>query len=110
MRLTTKWTESNYEASQATAVPLPSVDSSPPLANWDQNAEAVRQVIPENLNLGKEVSPLAHPFGGGAMSEAVKGLGTKKDGCGAVLWGSAILEGLCCHKRRSQHLVVKGPP
>ncbi|PGH19379.1 hypothetical protein AJ80_04020 [Polytolypa hystricis UAMH7299] len=62
---------------EAIGVTLPSVDSSPPHASWDQDAEAVRQVILENLNAGKEVITIAHSFGGVSMSEAVKGLGKK---------------------------------
>ena len=59
----------------AVGVTLPSVNSSPPLASWDQDAQAVRQVIVENLDAGKDVIAVAHSFGGIAMSEAVKGLG-----------------------------------
>lgn len=59
----------------AIGVTLPSVNSSPPLASWDQDAQAVRQVIMENLDAGKDVIAVAHSFGGIAMSEAVKGLG-----------------------------------
>lgn len=59
----------------AIGVILPSVNSSPPLASWDQDAQAVRQVIMENLDAGKDVIAVAHSFGGIAMSEAVKSLG-----------------------------------
>ena len=62
----------NYEA---VGVTLPSVDSSPPHETWEQDAQAVRQVILEHLKAGKDVLTLAHSFGGVAMSEAVKGLG-----------------------------------
>lgn len=62
----------NYEAMGVT---LPSVDSSPPHESWDQDAQAVRKVILEYLDAGKDVIGLAHSFGGVAMSEAVKGLG-----------------------------------
>lgn len=62
----------NYEA---VGVTLPSVDSSPPHESWDQDAQAVRKVILEYLDAGKDVIGLAHSFGGVPMSEAVKGLG-----------------------------------
>lgn len=62
----------NYEA---VAVTMPSVDSSPPLASWDQDAQAVRQAIMERLDADKDVIVLGHSFGGVAMSEAAKGLG-----------------------------------
>lgn len=62
----------NYEA---VGVDLPSVDSSPPLETWEQDAQAVRKVILEHLDAGKNVIALAHSFGGIPMSEAVKGLG-----------------------------------
>jgi len=65
----------NYDA---VGVTMPSVDSSPPLASWDQDAQAVRQVITEILDAGKDVIVLAHSFGGIAMSEAAKGLGKKE--------------------------------
>lgn len=67
--------EVNYDA---IGVTMPSVDSSPPLESWDQDAQAVRQIIMERLNAGKEVVVLAHSFGGIAMSEAAKGLGKKE--------------------------------
>ncbi|KAJ5610995.1 alpha/beta-hydrolase [Penicillium lagena] len=62
----------NYEA---VGVTMPSVDSSPPHASWDQDAQAVRRVILEYLDAGRDVIAVAHSFGGIAMSEAVKGLG-----------------------------------
>ncbi|KAE8381197.1 Alpha/beta hydrolase family-domain-containing protein [Aspergillus bertholletiae] len=62
----------NYEA---VGVTLPSVNSSPPHASWDQDAQAVREVIMKSLDSGKDVIAVAHSFGGVAMSEAVKGLG-----------------------------------
>ena len=61
----------------AVGVTLPSVNSSPPLVSWDQDAQAVRQVIMENLDAGKDVIAVDHSFGGITMSEAVKGLGKK---------------------------------
>jgi triacylglycerol esterase/lipase EstA (alpha/beta hydrolase family) len=64
----------NYDAE---AVTIPSVDSSPPLASWNEDAQAVRQVIMNKLDAGKDVVVLAHSFGGVAMSEAAKGLGKK---------------------------------
>ncbi|OOO13791.1 hypothetical protein OAory_01023860 [Aspergillus oryzae] len=62
----------NYEA---VGVTLPSVNSSPPHASWDQDAQAVREVILKSLDNGNDVIAVAHSFGGVAMSEAVKGLG-----------------------------------
>lgn len=59
-------------------VTLPCVDSSPPLPSWDQDAQAIRKVILEKLDAGKDVITLAHSFGGISMSEAVKGLGKKE--------------------------------
>ncbi|KAJ6160765.1 alpha/beta-hydrolase [Penicillium chermesinum] len=56
-------------------IDLPSVDSSPPHATWEKDAEEVRRVILKYLDTGKDVIALAHSFGGIAMSEAVKGLG-----------------------------------
>ncbi|GAB1208297.1 hypothetical protein APSETT445_007041 [Aspergillus pseudonomiae] len=64
----------NYEA---VGVTLPSVNSSPPHASWDQDAQAVREVIMKSLDSGNDVILVAHSFGGVAMSEAVKGLGKK---------------------------------
>jgi thioesterase domain-containing protein len=64
----------NYDA---VGVTLPSVDSNPPLASWEQDAQAVREAIMERLDAGKDVIVLAHSFGGIAMSEAAKGLGKK---------------------------------
>ncbi|CAL5873314.1 uncharacterized protein PFLUO_LOCUS7585 [Penicillium psychrofluorescens] len=76
----------NYEA---VGVTMPSVDSSPPHTSWDQDAQAVRRVILEYLDAGKDVIAIAHSFGGIAMSEAAKGLGKQdreKQGLkGAVL-------------------------
>lgn len=60
---------------KAVGVPLPSVNSSPPLASWDKDAQAVRRAIMANLDTGHDVVAVAHSFGGVAMSEAVKGLG-----------------------------------
>ncbi|KAJ5201132.1 hypothetical protein N7449_005935 [Penicillium cf. viridicatum] len=60
----------NYDAEGVT---MPSVDSSPPLPTWEQDAQAVRQVIMNKLDAGKDVVVLAHSFGGIAMSEAAKG-------------------------------------
>ncbi|KAJ5678057.1 alpha/beta-hydrolase [Penicillium maclennaniae] len=60
---------------EAVGVTLPSVDSSPPHKTWEQDAQAVRQVILEHLDAGKDIIALAHSFGGIPMSEAVKGLG-----------------------------------
>jgi pimeloyl-ACP methyl ester carboxylesterase len=65
----------NYEA---VAVTMPSVDSSPPLPSWNEDALAVRQVITERIDAGKDVIVLGHSFGGVAMSEAAKGLGKKE--------------------------------
>ncbi|KAJ5753473.1 uncharacterized protein N7511_007626 [Penicillium nucicola] len=62
----------------AVGVTLPCVDSSPPLPSWDQDAQAIRQVILEKLDAGKDIIALAHSFGGISMSEAVKGLGKKE--------------------------------
>jgi pimeloyl-ACP methyl ester carboxylesterase len=76
----------NYDA---VGVTLPSVDSSPPLASWDQDAQAVRQIIMERLDAGKDVIVLAHSFGGIIMSEAVKGLG-KKDRLAQGLKGGIV--------------------
>ncbi|KAJ5519362.1 hypothetical protein N7453_001784 [Penicillium expansum] len=65
----------NYDAEGVT---MPSVGSSPPLPSWKQDAQAVRQVILNKLDAGKDVVVLAHSFGGIAMSEAAKGL--RKEG------------------------------
>lgn len=62
---------------EAVGVTLPSVDSKPPLASWDKDAEAVRDVILASLNADKDVIVIAHSYGGVVMSEAVKGLGKK---------------------------------
>ncbi|KAJ5656306.1 hypothetical protein N7507_008256 [Penicillium longicatenatum] len=59
----------------AVGINMPSVDSSPPHASWDQDAAEVRRVIMEYLDAGKNVIAVGHSFGGVAMSEAVKGLG-----------------------------------
>ena len=66
--------KSGYEA---IGITLPTLDSRPPNAVWDQDAETVRQLILKNLDSGKDVIVIAHSFGGVAMSEAVKGLGKK---------------------------------
>ncbi|KAI2712108.1 hypothetical protein CBS147332_5744 [Penicillium roqueforti] len=76
----------NYDAE---AVTLPSIDSNPPLATWNEDAQAVRQVIMSKLDAGKDVIVLAHSFGGVAMSEAAKGLG-KKDRVAQGLKGGII--------------------
>lgn len=76
----------NYDAEGVT---MPSVDSSPPLSTWEQDAEAVRKVIMNKLDAGKDVVVLAHSFGGIAMSEAAKGLG-KKDRDAQGLKGGII--------------------
>jgi thioesterase domain-containing protein len=59
----------------AVGITMPSVDSSPPHASWDQDAAEVRRVIMEYLDAGKDVIAVGHSFGGVAMSEAVKSLG-----------------------------------
>ncbi|KAJ5746003.1 hypothetical protein N7520_011185 [Penicillium odoratum] len=74
---------------EAVGVTLPSVDSSPPLPSWDQDAAETRRVIMEYLDAGKDVIPIGHSFGGVAMSEAVKGLG-KEDREKTGLKGSVI--------------------
>ncbi|KAJ5173647.1 uncharacterized protein N7500_001578 [Penicillium coprophilum] len=75
-----KLAEANYDAE---AVTMPAVDSNPPLASWDQDAQAVRQVIMKKLDAGKDVVVLGHSFGGVAMSEGAKGLGkTERDSQG----------------------------
>lgn len=76
----------NYDAEGVT---MPSVGSSPPLPTWEQDAQAVRQVIMSKLDAGKDVVVLAHSFGGIAMSEAAKGLG-KKDRDAQGLKGGII--------------------
>ncbi|KGO73225.1 hypothetical protein PITC_003130 [Penicillium italicum] len=65
----------NYEAEGVT---MPTVNSSPPLPTWEQDAQAVRRVIMNKLDAGKDVVVLAHSFGGVPMSEAAKGLGKKE--------------------------------
>ncbi|KAE8392896.1 Alpha/beta hydrolase family-domain-containing protein [Aspergillus alliaceus] len=65
-------TKLNYEV---IAVTLPSVNSNPLHTTWEQDAQAVRQVIMESINGGKDVIAIAHSFGGIPMSEGVKGLG-----------------------------------
>jgi hypothetical protein len=62
---------------EAAGITLPTFNSRPPNAVWDQDAETVRQLILKNLDAGKDVIVVAHSFGGVAMSEAVKGLGKK---------------------------------
>lgn len=74
-RLITHLSNHNYSA---TAVALPSVNSSPPLPTWEEDAHAVRHAITERLDLGQDVIAVAHSFGGVAMSEAVKGLGKEE--------------------------------
>lgn len=74
---------------EAEGVDLPSIDSSPPHATWEQDAEEIRRVILKHLDAGKDVISVAHSFGGVAMSEAVKGLGKEnrddQDRKGSVL-------------------------
>lgn len=82
----------NYEA---VGVTMPSVDSSPPLPSWDQDAQAVRQVIMERLDAGKDVVVLAHSFGGIAMSEAAKGLGKKERAAQGLQGGIIRLIYMC---------------
>ncbi|KAJ5116855.1 hypothetical protein N7456_001203 [Penicillium angulare] len=82
----------NYDA---VGVTMPSVDSSPPLPSWDQDAQAVRQVIMERLDAGKEVVVLAHSFGGIAMSEAAKGLGKKERAAQGLQGGIVKLMYMC---------------
>ncbi|KAJ5353502.1 hypothetical protein N7541_006066 [Penicillium brevicompactum] len=82
----------NYEA---VGVTMPSVDSSPPLPSWDQDAQAVRRVIMERLDAGKDVVVLAHSFGGIAMSEAAKGLGKKERAAQGLQGGIIRLIYMC---------------
>ncbi|KAE8356371.1 Alpha/beta hydrolase family-domain-containing protein [Aspergillus coremiiformis] len=60
---------------EVVGVTVLSVNSSPPHASWDQDAQEIRRVIMESLDSGKDVIAVAHSFGGVSMSEAVKGLG-----------------------------------
>ncbi|KAA8641981.1 hypothetical protein EYZ11_004253 [Aspergillus tanneri] len=71
-RLIDRLSQHNYPA---IGVRLPSVNSSPPLHTWEQDAQAVRGAIMEKLNGGLDVVAVSHSFGGIIMSEAVKGLG-----------------------------------
>ncbi|KAI9933193.1 hypothetical protein MW887_007665 [Aspergillus wentii] len=73
-RLINGLNKANYDA---VAVATPSYNSSPPHASWDQDAQAVRDVILEKLEKGQDVIAVGHSFGGVVMSEAVKGLGKK---------------------------------
>ncbi|KAJ5822559.1 hypothetical protein N7447_004899 [Penicillium robsamsonii] len=82
----------NYDAE---AVTMPSVDSSPPLATWDQDAQAVREMIMSKLDAGKDVVVLAHSFGGIAMSEGAKGLGKKERGAQGLKGGIIKLVYMC---------------
>ncbi|KAK2762808.1 hypothetical protein FQN54_000983 [Arachnomyces sp. PD_36] len=72
--LTSSLSSSGYET---TAVATPSLDSHPPHASWDQDAAAVRAVITQYLDAGRDVVAVGHSFGGVVVSEAVKGLGKK---------------------------------
>lgn len=81
-RLITALSAQNY---RALAIPLPSVNSSPPLSTWEEDALAIRKAIMDELGAGRDVIALAHSFGGVAMGEAVKGLGKgdrMRDGSG----------------------------
>ncbi|KAJ5972976.1 uncharacterized protein N7479_002894 [Penicillium vulpinum] len=82
----------NYDAE---AVDLPAVDSSPPLISWDQDAQAVREVIMKKLDAGKDVIVLAHSFGGVAMSEGAKGLGKKERDAQGLKGGIIKLVYMC---------------
>ncbi|KAJ5505027.1 hypothetical protein N7463_007901 [Penicillium fimorum] len=82
----------NYDAE---AVTMPAVDSSPPLATWDEDAQAVREVIMSKLDAGKDVVVLAHSFGGIAMSEAAKALGKKERGAQGLKGGIIKLVYMC---------------
>ncbi|OJD23264.1 hypothetical protein ACJ73_05380 [Blastomyces percursus] len=73
-RLVDELAKFSYEAK---AVTPPSLDSNPPHTSWDQDAQAVRRVIMENVDAGRDVVALAHSFGGVTMGEAVKGLGKR---------------------------------
>lgn len=61
----------------AVATTLASVDSSPPAASWDVDAQAAREVILKSLDAGKDVIVVGHSYGGIVMSEAAKNLGKK---------------------------------
>ncbi|KAF2104426.1 alpha/beta-hydrolase [Rhizodiscina lignyota] len=63
------------------AVSLPSVGAEArgeePVKNWDPDVEAIRSTITSYLNLGKDVVPIAHSYGGTCASQAVMGLSPK---------------------------------
>ncbi|OQE34903.1 hypothetical protein PENCOP_c015G03793 [Penicillium coprophilum] len=84
--------KANYDAE---AVTMPAVDSNPPLASWDQDAQAVRQVILNKLDAGKDVVVLGHSFGGVAMSEGAKGLGKKERDAQGLKGGIIKLVYMC---------------
>lgn len=93
-RLITALSAQNY---RALAIPLPSVNSSPPLSTWEEDALAIRKEILNELDAGRDVIALAHSFGGVAMGEAVKGLGKgdrMRDGSG-VQTGAIGLVYMC---------------
>ncbi|OJD17260.1 hypothetical protein AJ78_02642 [Emergomyces pasteurianus Ep9510] len=85
-KLINELAKNNYEA---TAVTPPSLDSDPPHTSWDKDAEAVRRVIMEYIDSGRDVVGIAHSFGGVAMSEGVKGLG-KRASEGSGLKGGVV--------------------
>lgn len=91
-RLIDELEKSGYEA---VGVTLPSVDSSPPVSSWQQDAEAVRQIILKYLDAGRDVITLAHSFGGVPMSEGVKGLGKQEREAQGLPGGVARLMYMC---------------
>ncbi|EEH09326.1 conserved hypothetical protein [Histoplasma capsulatum G186AR] len=105
-RLVDKLTKYNYEA---IALTPPSLDSNPPHASWDKDAEAIRRVVTENIDAGRDVVAVAHSFGGVAMSEAVKGLGKRareNDGLKGGVVGLVYMTALALVEGQSQATLI----
>ena len=65
---------------QTRLVTLPSTGSTSPLTSNEPDVLAVRQVLEELTDSGKEIIVVAHSYGGIPTCEAVKGLGREERG------------------------------
>ena len=69
-----------YHGFQTRLVTLPSTGSSSPLTSNQPDVIAVRQVLEELTDTGKEIIVVAHSYGSIPACEAVQGLGCEERG------------------------------
>ena len=65
---------------QTRPVTLPSTGSTSPLTSNEPDVRAVRHILEELTDSGKEIIVVAHSYGGIPTCEAVKGLGCEERG------------------------------